>query len=230
MKRVLILLLGLVAFLVAGCTADSTAPESQEVETQISEVTLDRTDTYPDSKVEITYPQGLGNEKVDADAKSWVQDHYTKAMTEFFNDAKYEYLITYTVQHPSSKYVSVIFQTYLYTGGAHGMTTTDVLNYDLTTGKRLELGDLFPTETLPKIQQKLGEAAKEAGYDNSKNEMFADPAKLPIQTLQKIAFTKEGLEFYYDPYIVAPYAVGTVVLKIDKQNLEENGVDSKFWE
>ena len=45
MKRVLILLLGLVAFLVAGCTADSTAPESQEVETQISEVTLDRTDT-----------------------------------------------------------------------------------------------------------------------------------------------------------------------------------------
>ncbi len=43
----------------------------------------------------------------------------------------------------SSKYASILFSYYYYTGGAHGNTTTSSYNYDFENKKKIELEDLF---------------------------------------------------------------------------------------
>lgn len=231
MKRTWILLLSVFLIALVGCKEKETVEVptvSEEIE--ITQMILDRTDNFPKASIEVQYPQNTGNAGIDADIRSWVQARYTKAIQEFEDSDRYEYMVTYEIDQSSNQYMSVVFTNYVYTGGAHGMTTTDVLTYDLNTGERLGLGDVISDTVLPKIQEKLGLEAIDEGYDNRNTDLFGDPAKMAITSLDKIALTDDGLDFYYDPYEIAPYASGTIVLDIDKDELIKMGVEPKFWD
>ncbi|MDD3519727.1 MAG: DUF4163 domain-containing protein, partial [Actinomycetota bacterium] len=55
--------------------------------------------------------------------------------------------ISSSVQLCSSKISSVIFLNYYFTGGAHGITISNPLNYDMKSSKMLELKDIFKKDS-----------------------------------------------------------------------------------
>jgi hypothetical protein len=106
-------------------------------------------------------------------------------------------------------------------GGAHGLATLRFVNLDPSTGARLELTDVLKEGALPEVTRE-GEARfrevraiaedvtlEEAGF-TFENGVFALPSNFTLRD--------DGLVFYYNPYEVAPYALGTteIVLRWDE--------------
>lgn len=115
----------------------------------------------------------------------------------------YEAITKYTIHH-TKDILSVVVNYYQYTGGAHGIYTLKPYNYDLKSGKRLALGDLF-----------------KAGYDYKtiiNNEIKSAIAKEPEQYFvnefnsirddQEFYITDRGIIVYFQVYEIAPFAAG----------------------
>jgi hypothetical protein len=71
------------------------------------------------------------------------------------------------------------------------------------------------------------------GYDDDSlptafQALFDDPEKIPLDR-QKFALTRDGLVFIYDPYEIASYAQGTVLLTVPVKELKSCGVNTRFW-
>ena len=110
-----------------------------------------------------------------------------------------------------------------YEGGAHGINQLVVMNFDNKTGQQLTLADVF----VPGYEQPLCDILQEAliekvdakdvddlrsrGYLYSMN-MFAP---------ENFVLGKDEVTFVYNPYEIAPYAMGMVELTIDNDELEK---------
>lgn len=113
-----------------------------------------------------------------------------------------------------SHVVSLKMETYVFTGGAHGLGTTRYLNFERNTGKELEAMELFKD---PEAFAAYAESSFRKQYGipsdapiNSTGFMFEDDQfKLP----QNIGFRNEGMVLHYNPYEAASYADGALVLE-----------------
>lgn len=124
-------------------------------------------------------------------------------------EADIEGLITYE----DDRLLSVKLQTYLFTGGAHGMSAIRFLNFDKKTGEELGHEELFADVTV--LRDLAEKAFRETrgippvGGINQTGFMFdEDRFTLP----ENMGFTPQGLEMLYNPYEVASYADGPISL------------------
>jgi len=95
-------------------------------------------------------------------------------------------------------------------GAAHGFTRFRTLTYDLTTGRRLGLGDLFRSgvdylgwlshESLVQLQ------ARPDIYDPQTGPAGLTPTE---EHFNHFVLTPAGLDIVFDEYQVGPYAIGT---------------------
>ncbi len=122
----------------------------------------------------------------------------------------------------SSKVISVYYQVYSFTGGAHGNSNITYLNFNAQTGDLLKLTDMVSdTTALKKIAElKFEKTQKEFAKDNdfefNKGDYFwGYPFFLPAN----IAITKNGLLFMYNPYEAAAYAYGPISFELTWQEL-----------
>ncbi len=109
-------------------------------------------------------------------------------------------------------------------GGAHGNTTIRFENFNPRTGERVELADLFVSgyeaKLLPLAQDRFrevraieeGVTLADAGFSFSENVAFT--------LSDNFAVEKDGLTFYYNPYEVAPYALGATELTLSYEELD----------
>lgn len=131
------------------------------------------------------------------------------------NIVRWEAKIEGKASYKNEKIVSFLFDSYIFTGGAHGYGSTSFLNFDLKTGEELTEENLlknpkeFTTyvETLFRKQNNL----KPEDNINSTGFMFEDDAfHLP----QSIGFDKQGIILIYNPYEIASYADGQTKIHI----------------
>jgi len=104
-----------------------------------------------------------------------------------------------------------------YTGGAHGMYGQRVRNYSLRGGYALELCDLFDDVQLQGLKTLVREKLYEQ-FGVSSDEGLAEQGFFPeyIDTTDNFAVTDDGgLVFYYNPYDIGCYALGSVEVRID---------------
>ena len=112
-----------------------------------------------------------------------------------------------------------------YTGGAHPNHFTNYINFDLRTGKRITLKDLFRPEALPKLEKLAEKRFRETRKFSEKKSwselgFFFDDGKFHLNNNFKIE--PDGITFLFNPYEIAPYAFGSIELKIplsDMRNL-----------
>ena len=114
--------------------------------------------------------------------------------------------------------------SYSFTGGAHGNYGTSYYNFDASTGQLLTLKDILtegyesPLKTIaePIFKKTYLEEGmtkySEAGF-YFENDQFT--------MTYNFAITKEGLKFMYNPYEVAPYALGQQEILISYTNLKD---------
>jgi hypothetical protein len=117
--------------------------------------------------------------------------------------------------------LSLSFSERSYLGGAHGIATVHYLNLDPMTGARKLLTDVLAEGALPDAVALAearfrevrgvteGTTLKDAGF-TFENDTFV--------LSDNFALRDDGLAFYYNPYDVAPYALGAteIVLSPDE--------------
>lgn len=112
--------------------------------------------------------------------------------------------------------------TYEYTGGAHGMYTSNFINFDLKTGKRLTLADLFKTDYKKELTRILIAQLLKNNKVVTESELedLGYFITEPLTPTENFYISKEGLNFFYNVYEIAPYAMGTTIIKLPFSAIE----------
>lgn len=127
----------------------------------------------------------------------------------FFLD--WEFSNKMKVRSNTNYILSLEFSTYFYTGGAHGGYGSLFRNYNMKTGNTITLNDIFKNGNEAKLKTILNEKVRntyEAAPDVKLTDIgfFADS----VDITQNFYITNKGIGFFFNPYDVACYAMGTV--------------------
>ncbi|MGY4691635.1 S-layer homology domain-containing protein [Salibacterium sp. K-3] len=118
----------------------------------------------------------------------------------------YEFQETYRVEQDSEDYLSVVFESYEFTGGAHGMSHDTAYTFHPEKGQELELQDLFAEET--DYESIFNEKIRSGAPDSGETfEMVVDFEGVDPDTDQ-FYVNEEGPAVYFQPYEIGPYAAG----------------------
>lgn len=124
--------------------------------------------------------------------------------------------ITYDVRLADEELISVLFTVgSYYSGAAHPNAYTEVLNFDLRRGRRLQLADLFKPSSdylaaisrysVNSLKAQSRKAGPEPLLDDAGIEEGAGPEP---ENYKSWTITKRGLSITFDAYQVGPYAAG----------------------
>lgn len=127
----------------------------------------------------------------------------------------YELMLNDSVVFQNKKMVSLVSNTYSYLGGAHGYASTVFLNFDIKNGQLIPFKSLFSNvEEITKIAEKhfkKSQSIEETDNINSEGYWFEDNVfHLP----ESIGFSKDTMILQYNPYEIAAYANGAIVINI----------------
>jgi hypothetical protein len=124
--------------------------------------------------------------------------------------------IEYAVALAKDDLISIEFTVSSYSAGAaHPNSFTEVVNFDLKSGKPLKLADLFQpgSKYLQALAtyciQALTKQAKDEGPDGMLDEAWIERgAAAELTNYDNWTITRKGLGITFDPYQVAAYAAG----------------------
>jgi Deacetylase PdaC/Protein of unknown function (DUF3298) len=135
-----------------------------------------------------------------------------------------------TLLFQNDKLVSVEMATFSFTGGAHGNYGSALNTFLLSNGKSVQLTDIVQdTAALRPLLEKAFVAVKgEEGGETYSLDELVFPENLPLSMPMQWCVVKEGLRVTYNPYEVAPYAVGQTDIVLTWEQLG-NLADSKKW-
>ncbi|MFQ3586229.1 MAG: DUF3298 and DUF4163 domain-containing protein [Fimbriimonadaceae bacterium] len=121
----------------------------------------------------------------------------------------------------SSDLVSVQFVIYQYLGGAHGMTRFETRNFGRIGGRvrPLELADFFApgTDPVAVIGPKI--LAKARQTDGATWVRSGEVARLSKADLRHFVATRDGLVFFFEPYLLGPYSSGSFEFRLSSAEL-----------
>ena len=123
----------------------------------------------------------------------------------------YDFDIGYTVTYNDGCFVSLYFDQYEFTGGAHGSTRRTSQTWDFETGRQLGLGSFYPDypDYIRDIQSWI-EYEIAGRLKSEPSTYFEDYPELLRSTFQAGNFylTPQGIVVYYQQYDIAPYSTG----------------------
>lgn len=145
-----------------------------------------------------------------------LQQLYTNESTAW--EAKIDGQVTYEDAH----FITIELDAYIFTGGAHGYTSKQMLNFDKNKGVELTNWELFKDlDGFRSYAEKMFRQKKKIPIDKPINYtgfMFEDDAfYLP----ENMGFTKNGLKLLYNPYEVASYADGAIALMLPHKEIKK---------
>ncbi len=146
-------------------------------------------------------------------------EEYENSVANDFPVRAYEVLTDYTVTYNRNCTLSLYFDRYEYTGGAHGNTVRSSDTWNLQAEREMELGDLFSDgnyreyvirQILEQIEADIS-AGNDYYFDNYNdlvNEYF---------NIRNFYLDGEGIVIYFQQYEIAPYASGIRTFTIPYQ-------------
>ena len=125
----------------------------------------------------------------------------------------YEYFAKNNILYNAHGILSYSCYVYTFTGGAHGMNTTSCYVYDVYENQEIGINSIFKEESLPNVlslikeQLALHEGAEsiDMSYVNVTENFYAD---------------ETGIHWIYNPYEIAPYAVGSIEVVLPYSKIE----------
>lgn len=131
---------------------------------------------------------------------------------------KCEVFFDYQVKYNRSGLFSIVFQNYQFAGGAHGSTVQTSYTFDLSTGKQLQLVDLFKADAgyVGIISDQVYAQLKERGLLTALYGQFES-----IRPDHSFYLTDDGIAVYYQQYEIMPYAAGIQEFTTDYEQLNE---------
>lgn len=119
----------------------------------------------------------------------------------------YEAVTKYDVNYSDKHILSYTLYYYQFTGGAHGSTAVESINLNTSTGKSLQLKDIFKEEVDYKkiINDKIVEEMKKRPNEFFQENITNFPG---IKNNQEFYFTNNSFVVYFQTYELAPYVYG----------------------
>lgn len=118
-------------------------------------------------------------------------------------------------------YLSVLHNSYEYTGGAHGNPGRENYIFRIRDGKRMGLADIIGI-TEEDANQKIVSGFLHKMEEIGKENFFSDAQKtIEGKTIQNTGsyFSDAGIVFYMPPYEAGPYSLGYVEITIPYEDL-----------
>lgn len=168
------------------------------------------------------YSEFLINKALTAQKKFFVANNiktlYPQAVQDYKNSLLNGYpfnphgaFLNYSVTYNENCVLSFYYDTYTYTGGAHGTTLRLADTYGLNTGREIPLSAYFQDKVNYRkkvLQIILDEADKRNKEDPN---LYFDDYRSLIKKYfneQSYYLTPDGIVIFYGQYEIAPYAVG----------------------
>ncbi|WP_307756505.1 DUF3298 domain-containing protein [uncultured Alistipes sp.] len=109
-----------------------------------------------------------------------------------------------------------------FAGGAHGIYGTECHTYSLSGGYELSTVDLFSEPQLLKMEGLLREKLYRM-YGTDSDEGLTEQGFFSeyIALTENFRITADGITFYYNPYEIGCYALGSVEVAMTREELEE---------
>ncbi len=115
----------------------------------------------------------------------------------------------------SPRFIVYQIMTSTYNGGAHGITESHYLNYDLANAKTITLSDIFKTGARDTVLQAVKDCLM-TKYGVSSMKELQDKGIFADRIYVTDNFYLQGYDivFHYNPYDIAPYAMGSINVRI----------------
>ncbi len=134
----------------------------------------------------------------------------------------YEVVLEASIKRGDEDLVVVQLDSYIFTGGAHGLSTTQYINWLPKTDKILSLESMLLPKKMPEFERAL--KIQHSLWLKTNPQAMENPAaynKLwPFVPTDNAALLAEGLAVTYDPYSIAPYSFGRPTLVIPFSELK----------
>lgn len=159
-------------------------------------------------------------------------DNYTTEIAKLYKadnrdidkKAIYEYAtdIKTRIEDGREGVINYFIETYTFEGGAHPLSQMLVLNFDKETGKTLTLEDIMVPGYKMKLNEILQDALMKKAACKDINELHEKGYLFSMEMYPSSNFIlgKDAIIFVYNPYEIAPYALGRIDLTINYENLK----------
>lgn len=142
-------------------------------------------------------------------------DSYKELKTKFPDEIGWEAIINGEIIYEDAHLVTIVVNSYTFTGGAHGYGSTSYLNFDKRKGTELENWELFDDpegfEKFAETKFRIQEDIPQDSNINATGFMFeGDTFHLPYN----VGYTLDGVQLIYNQYEVASYADGPIILTL----------------
>lgn len=160
-------------------------------------------------------------------------DSYKNTMLPLYNQDRadttkrawyqYHYIINSSTQKGSKGTVVYLANIDYYEGGAHGINQLITMNFESKTGRQLTLQDIFATGYEQPLKDILLKALKAKTGCNTltalRNKGYL--YSMDIFPSENFILGEETITFVYNPYEIAPYAVGSTELIIPYSDVDK---------
>ena len=142
---------------------------------------------------------------------------------------EYHYVIETTTQTGTAYTTSYLATVDYYEGGAHGINQLITFNFETATGKLITLADVFAPGYESQLKSTLLKALKSKTGLNSMSELKEAGYLYSMEMFpsENFILNDETITFVYNPYEIAPYALGSIELIIT-YNEVSNILNSSF--
>lgn len=178
--------------------------------------------------VKASYPV-TGNDPVDKDLLDTVQKEIDPFVQSVPTDASqvpgpYSLEISFTTSPYSPEIVSFVFDVYTYTGGAHPNSYKVTKTYNIKTGAKIGLSDIFlPDSYLVQLSELSRISLKKALGSDFDADMLNAGTDAQEMNFESFSLEPGSITFYFDPYDVAPYAAGPQHVTFGLSDISING-------
>lgn len=108
---------------------------------------------------------------------------------------------------------------YTYTGGAHGLGVKSCYVYDFYENVEITLNNIFKDEAIPEILSLIKQELSHRDYAES---ISMDD----VNVTENFYVDKDGISWVYNPYEIAPYALGEIEVKLPYSEIEKYFIEN----
>ena len=133
-----------------------------------------------------------------------------------------EVLLRATLKRATPTIIVVQLDSYIYSGGAHGNSTTQYINWLPQSDIVVNLQTMIPSDNMPAFEAAL--KRQHARWLETNDLAKADPKAYnkmwPFHPSENAALLEQGIAITYDPYEIGPYALGMPTLIVPYSELQ----------
>ncbi|SCH53320.1 DUF3298 and DUF4163 domain-containing protein [Romboutsia sp. 1001713B170207_170306_H8] len=161
-------------------------------------------------------------EEIEKQSKKY-ENEYTNDLSKDKNQqyVKYQYeaYSEYDVTYNKNNIISIPLTTYNFTGGAHGITYLKSFNYNLLTGDKILLSDMFKKDV--DYKKVINDYINSEINKNKELYFTGKEGFNGISDNQDFYIEDDGIVIYFQVYDIAPYYVGIPKFKIDNNQFKK---------